>query len=63
MFVCLCNALTDTRIKAAIAAGADRVHDIYAGCGCRAQCGGCTASILCMLRTVPAGTSVAVAGD
>ena len=63
MYVCLCNALTDRQINAAIAAGADRVHDVYAGCGCAAQCGGCTANILGMLRAGPAGPSVAVAGD
>ncbi|WP_426957271.1 (2Fe-2S)-binding protein [Muricoccus radiodurans] len=51
MYVCLCNGLTDTQIKGAIAAGAGRTHDVYAACGCRAQCGGCTASILCILRT------------
>lgn len=63
MYVCLCNALTDTRIKAAIAAGADRVHDVYAGCGCQAQCGGCTAHVLDLLRAAPSAPSAGVAGD
>lgn len=50
MYVCICNGLSDTRIQAAIAAGASRTHDVYAACECRAQCGSCTGTILCMLR-------------
>jgi bacterioferritin-associated ferredoxin len=50
MYVCLCNGLTDTQIKSVIAAGAGRTHDVYSACNCRAQCGSCTANILCMLR-------------
>ena len=51
MFVCICNGLTDTQILSAITGGAGRTHDVYAACNCRAQCGCCTASILCMLRS------------
>jgi bacterioferritin-associated ferredoxin len=51
MYVCICNGLTDTQIQSAIASGADRTHDVYSACNCRAQCGSCTASILCMLRS------------
>ncbi|MBU8539929.1 (2Fe-2S)-binding protein [Falsiroseomonas tokyonensis] len=50
MYVCMCNALTDKQIAAVVAAGADRPHDVYAACGCRAQCGGCTGTILSMVR-------------
>jgi bacterioferritin-associated ferredoxin len=50
MYICNCNALTDKQIAAVVAAGADRPHDVYAACGCRAQCGGCTATILAMVR-------------
>ncbi len=50
MYVCICNGLTDKRIEAAIAAGASRTHDVYSACDCKAQCGTCTSSILCMLR-------------
>ena len=50
MYVCLCNGLSDTPIKAAIAPGPSRTHDVYAACGCRAQCGCCTATILGLLR-------------
>ncbi|HEY8612506.1 MAG TPA: (2Fe-2S)-binding protein [Roseomonas sp.] len=51
MYVCICNGLTDTQIQSAITGGAGRTHDVYAACNCRAQCGSCTASILCMLRS------------
>ncbi|WP_245818217.1 (2Fe-2S)-binding protein [Muricoccus roseus] len=57
MYVCICNALTDSQIQSAIASGAGRTHDVYAACNCRAQCGSCTASILCMLRSRPAGAA------
>ncbi len=57
MYVCLCNGLTDTQIQGAIASGAGRTHDVYAACNCRAQCGTCTARILCMLREQGAAQS------
>lgn len=54
MFLCLCNALTDAQIAEAIHQGARRPLDVYARCGCRAQCGRCTASILGAVRTAAA---------
>jgi len=51
MYLCLCNALDDTRIADAIRQGARRPRDIYRHCGCDAQCGRCTASLLCALRS------------
>lgn len=50
MYLCLCNGLSDTRIVEAIRQGARRPRDVYAQCGCRAQCGRCTAAILGVLR-------------
>lgn len=56
MVICACNVLTDRQIAQAIAGGASRPQEVYAGCGCRAQCGGCTATIVALLRaeTAPA---------
>ncbi|WP_270934626.1 (2Fe-2S)-binding protein [Falsiroseomonas oryzae] len=51
MYLCLCNGLSDTRIADAIRQGARRPRDVYALCGCRAQCGRCMASILGVLRS------------
>jgi bacterioferritin-associated ferredoxin len=59
MYVCLCNALTDAQIRAAASAGAARVRDLYAGCGCAAQCGCCTATVLTILREARAGQTTA----
>jgi bacterioferritin-associated ferredoxin len=49
--ICACNVLTDRQIAQAIAAGASRPHDVYAACNCQAQCGGCTATVLAMVRS------------
>lgn len=59
MYICHCNGLTDQAIEQAMADGAGCPRAVYAGCGCRAQCGGCTATILSMLRggTVTIGES------
>ena len=50
MYVCLCNALTDGQIRAAVAAGATRPKEVFATCGCGAQCATCMRTILAMLR-------------
>jgi bacterioferritin-associated ferredoxin len=58
MYVCHCHALSDVRIGHAVRAGAERPRDVYAACGCRAQCGGCTKTILGIIRdaaSTPAG--------
>ena len=50
MYICLCNALSDAQIGHAIRNGAFRPRDVYAACGCRAQCGGCTKTLLGIIR-------------
>lgn len=51
MYICLCNALTDKRIKQAVAAtGSRRPGDVYEACGCRAQCGKCVQTVLGLVR-------------
>jgi bacterioferritin-associated ferredoxin len=50
VIICLCNAMSDGDVRAAVAAGAARPKDVYACCGGRAQCGGCTATVLQILR-------------
>jgi bacterioferritin-associated ferredoxin len=51
VYVCLCNALTDRRLKqAANATGSHRPSELYAACGCRAQCGQCVHAVLKLLR-------------
>jgi bacterioferritin-associated ferredoxin len=51
LYICLCNALTDRKLKqAATATGSTRPGEIYAACGCRAQCGQCARAVLQLLR-------------
>ena len=50
MYICLCNALSDLQIKQAILDGARRPRDVYAACGCRAQCGACARELLGIIR-------------
>jgi len=48
--ICSCNVLTDKQVIDAVAAGAARPRDVYAACGCKADCGCCTATILGIVR-------------
>lgn len=41
MYVCICNALTDRRIRGAIEAGAASLGAVYRSCGAAPQCGKC----------------------
>jgi bacterioferritin-associated ferredoxin len=51
VYICLCNALTDRKLKqAAIDTGSTRPGEIYAACGCRAQCGQCVQTVLDLVR-------------
>jgi bacterioferritin-associated ferredoxin len=51
MYICMCNALTDQQIKQAVAAnGLQRLSDVYAACGSRAQCGQCAHAMLRVAR-------------
>jgi bacterioferritin-associated ferredoxin len=51
VYICLCNALTDRQIRqAAEGAGITKTSDVYAACGCRAQCGQCARALVALLR-------------
>ena len=67
MYICHCNALTDQHVRQAADAGARRAADVYRAAGCKAQCGGCTRSVLCMLRdfisAAPGREAMMEAGD
>lgn len=41
MYVCLCNALKCRDVKAAAAAGARDVPDVFKACGAKPRCGRC----------------------
>ncbi len=43
MYVCICNAVTDREIEAAVDAGARRLRDLRRGLGVAGRCGKCAA--------------------
>lgn len=53
VILCLCNGLTDAAITQALARGARRPGEVYAACGCKAQCGTCVREVLAALRAAP----------
>jgi bacterioferritin-associated ferredoxin len=51
VYICICNALTDKRVKqAVVTVNSQRPREVYAACDCRAQCGHCVKTILQMIR-------------
>jgi bacterioferritin-associated ferredoxin len=59
VYICLCNALTDKRLKQAVATTAtQRVSEVYEACGCRAQCGQCVKAVLRLVRDYAVQTEV-----
>jgi bacterioferritin-associated ferredoxin len=53
LYICLCNGLTDRKLRQAVANGCATPAEAYAACGCRAQCGQCVRAVLEMLREIP----------
>jgi bacterioferritin-associated ferredoxin len=45
MFVCICRAVSQSRIRAAIDAGATSVDEVEACCGAGGDCGACREEI------------------
>ena len=41
MYVCICNGVTDSQIRAAAEAGCDTVSELVMRTGCGSNCGGC----------------------
>jgi bacterioferritin-associated ferredoxin len=50
MIVCVCNRLSEARIRGAIASGADSPDQVYAQNGVRKVCGTCQETIATMLQ-------------
>jgi bacterioferritin-associated ferredoxin len=50
VYICLCNGLTDGQIARVVAEGAARPREVYTACDCRARCGGCTRTIVSIIR-------------
>jgi bacterioferritin-associated ferredoxin len=41
MYVCICRAVTEERVRASIEAGADTIEAVAAACGAGSDCGAC----------------------
>ncbi|MEO5838873.1 MAG: (2Fe-2S)-binding protein [Acidimicrobiales bacterium] len=54
MYVCLCRAVSNTTIEAAIRAGANTVELVSEQCGASSQCGKCRHTIEIMLTGLAA---------
>ena len=53
MYICICNAITDRDVAAAIDGGSSTVEEIYSFNGCERQCGRCTLAVRRALRARP----------
>lgn len=45
MYVCICNAITDSEVRALVAQGCRSVGGVYRGLNCQPQCCKCTTHI------------------
>ncbi len=45
MYVCICNAISDRKVKEAIDAGASNWIDVHVHNGCQPNCGQCECEI------------------
>jgi bacterioferritin-associated ferredoxin len=50
MYVCLCNALTESDMRPHTVGGDLSVSMVYRACGCQPQCGKCAPIVRQMLR-------------
>lgn len=42
MYICICNAVTESSIRGAVRDGARNIFDLIARTGCSTQCGRCS---------------------
>ena len=63
MIVCVCNRLNDTKIRGAIAQGADTSDAVYAYCNVRKNCGRCQETIERMMDGAGPRPHLAVAAE
>lgn len=55
MYVCICRAINEKKIKAAVDAGADRPAAVFRAHGCRPNCGACLTDMQSVIRDAAAG--------
>lgn len=52
MYVCICNALNENKVRAALDGGATKVGQIYRHHGCAPRCGKCVPTMRQLLGDV-----------
>ena len=50
MYICICNALKDKELAAAVSADVRSVSDVFRRCGHRPQCGKCLPDVARMIE-------------
>jgi len=55
MFVCICRAIRDREVDAAVRAGARRPADVFRACGTSPQCGTCACDMRQRIAETSAG--------
>jgi len=50
MYVCVCQAIRERDVDAAVRGGAQRPSDVFRACGKAPQCGGCAADMRQRIR-------------
>lgn len=63
MFVCNCNAITESEVHEALEAGVERWHDVHEFHGTEPCCGKCECEIRDMMRAKSAPEMVLVAAE
>lgn len=58
MYVCVCRAVTEEEVEAAIDAGADSVEAVTRSCCAGDDCGACHSAIDALIRSRRAGARV-----
>lgn len=55
MYVCICNGITDTQIRKAVAGGATSLEDLHDELGVASQCGSCSDHALGLINELQIG--------
>jgi bacterioferritin-associated ferredoxin len=63
MYVCICNAVCDKRIKEAITAGHADADAVYAHCGVEPRCRSCSETIEDMIASHAPRPAMPMAAD
>jgi bacterioferritin-associated ferredoxin len=50
MYVCLCNALTESQVRRAASTSPDSPEAVYRSLGTAPKCGKCIPTVACILR-------------